>query len=159
MCATDCVLVGLDWVEPMILFIFHITCLCIPMHTFFPFNIFFDILNCFRTFLIVFSLSLSLSLSLSIYVSLLLWHPNVNLLRPRTLFVPGHPLLLTLLLSLSGSMMRRPNQTSLRTFIDEAFILKAKSSCRTSPTLTYLLSSTVRDGGHCVTPRSLVHPC
>ena len=69
------------------------------------------------------SLSLSLSLSLFVYVGLLLWHPNVNLLHPGTLFVLGHPFLLTLLLSLSGFVMRRPNQTSLRTFLDEAFIL------------------------------------
>ena len=115
------------------------------------FELLWDFSDCF--------LSLSLSLSLSVYVSLLLWHPNVNLPRPGTLFVPGHPLLLTVLLSLSGSVMRWPNRTSLRTLLHEAFILNAKSSCRTSPTLTYLLSSTVRDGGHCVTPRSLVHPC
>ena len=155
MCATDCVLVGLDWAEPMMLFILHVTCSCIPMHTFFPFNIFWYILNCFGTFLIVFSLSLPLS----VYVSLLLWHPNVNLLRPGTLFIPGHPLLLTILLSLSSSMMRRPNRTSLRTFLNEAFILNAKSSCRTSPTPTHPLLSIVGDGGHCVIPRSLVHPC
>ena len=148
-------LVGLDWVEPMMLFILHVTCLCIPMHTFFPFNLFFDILNCFGTFLIVFSLSLPLFVS----ISLLLWHPNVNLLCPGTLFILRHPLLLTLLLSLSNSVMRRPNWTSLRTFLDEAFILNAKLTCRTSPTPTYPLSSTIEDGGHCVTPRSLVHPC
>ena len=113
------------------------------------------ILNCFGTFLIVFSLSLPFS----IYVSLLLWHPNVNLLRPRTLFVSGHPLLLTLLLSLSSFVMRRPNRNSLRTFLDEAFILNAKSSCWTSPTSTYPLSSTIGNRGHCVRPRSLVHLC
>ena len=155
MCATDCVLVGLDWVEPMMLFILHVTCLCIPMHTFFPFNLFFDILNCFGTFLIVFSLSLPLS----VYVNLLLWHPNGNVLHPGTLFVPRHPLLLTLLLSLFGFVMRRPNHTSLRTFLNKVFILNAKSSCWTSPTPSYPLSSIVGDGGHCVTPRSLVHPC
>ena len=101
----------------------------------------------------------SLYLPISVYISLHLWHLNINLLHLGTLFVPGHPLLLTLLLSLSGSVMRRPNRTSLRTFLDEAFILNAKSSCRTSPTLTYPLSSIVGDGGHCVTPQSLVHLC
>ena len=137
------------------LFILYVTCSCVPMHMFFLFNILFDILNCFGTFLIVFSLSLPLS----VYISLLLWHPNVNLLRPGTLFISRHPLLLTLLLSLSNSVMRRPNWTSLRTFLGEAFILNAKSSCQTSPTPTYPLSSIVGDGGHYVTPRSLVHPC
>ena len=112
-------------------------------------ELFWDFSNCL----------LSLSLSLSIYVSLLLWHPNINLLHSGTLFIPGHPFLLTLLLSLSGSVMRRPNRTSLRTFLDEAFILNAKSSCWTSLTPTYPLSSTVGDGGHCVMPQSLVHLC
>ena len=90
------------------------------------------ILNYFGTFLILFSLSLPLF----VYVSLLLWHLKVNLLRLKTLFILGHPLLLTLLLSLSGSMIRRPNWTSLRTFLNKAFILNAKSSCRTSLTPT-----------------------
>ena len=104
-------------------------------------------------------LSLSLSLLLSVYVNLLLWNPNVNLLRPETLFIPRHPFLLTLLLSLFGFVIRRPNRTSLRSFLDEAFILKTKSSCRTSPTSTYPLSSIVGDRGHSVMPQSLVHPC
>ena len=102
---------------------------------------------------------LSFSLPLSVYVNLLLWHPNGNVLHPGTLFVPRHPLLLTLLLSLFGFVMRRPNHTSLRTFLNKVFILNAKSSCWTSPTPSYPLSSIVGDGGHCVTPRSLVHPC
>ena len=108
-----------------------------------------------RTFLIV---SFSFSIS-SICVSLLLWHPNANILRPKTLFILGHPLLLILHHLISGSMMRRPNRTSLRTLPDEAFILNAKSSCWISPTLTFLLSSTVGNGSHCVTSRSPVHPC
>ena len=102
---------------------------------------------------------LSLSLASSIYVSLFLWHPNKNPLCPGTLFVLGYPLLLTLLHLITGSVMRRPNRTSLRTFLDEAFILNAKSSCRISPTLTFLLSSTVGDGGHYVIPWSLARPC
>ena len=61
----------------------------------------------------LFWLSLSPFLSF-ICVSLLLWHPNANLLRPGTLFVPGHPFLLILHLFLSSFVMRRPNQTSLR---------------------------------------------
>ena len=38
-CATDCVLVGLDWAEPMMQLTLHVTCSCIPMHTFFLFTI------------------------------------------------------------------------------------------------------------------------
>ena len=114
------------------------------------------ILNCIGTFLIVF-------FSLSVFpscVSLLLWHLNTNLLCSGTLFVPGHLLLLLILQNLMSSfVMRRPNWTSLRTLLDEAFIWNAKLFCRTSPTLTFLLSSTVGNGGHCVTSRSPVYPC
>ena len=60
---------------------------------------------------------------------------------------------------LFGSVMRRPNHTSLRTSLDEAFIWNAKSFCRISPTLTYPLSFIVRVGDHCVTSRSLVYLC
>ena len=102
-------------------------------------------------------MSLSPFLS-SVCVSLLLWHLNANLLRPRALFVSGHPLLLILHLFLSGSMMRRPKRTSLRTF-NEAFIWNAKSFYRTSSTLTYPLSFIVGVGSHCVTSWSLVHLC
>ena len=47
----------------------------------------------------------------------------------------------------------------LENFLDEAFIRNAKSFCQTSPTLTYPLSFTIGIGSHCVTSRSLVHPC
>ena len=109
-------------------------------------------LNCLGLFWLFLSPSLS-----SFYVSLLPWHPNANLLRPGTLFVPGHPLLPILLPHMSGSVMRRPNRTFLRAFLDEAFILNAKSSCRISPTLTFPLSFTVGNGSHCVTSWSHVH--
>lgn len=104
----------------------------------------------------LFWLFLSPSLS-SVYVSLLVRHPNANLLRLRTLSVPGHPLLPILLPDMSGSMIRRPNRTSLRTFLDEAFILNAKSSCRISLTLTFLLSFIIGNRSHYVTFRSHVH--
>ena len=35
----DCVLVGLDWTEPMMQFLLHVTCSCISMHTYSIFNI------------------------------------------------------------------------------------------------------------------------
>ena len=35
-----CVLVGLDWVEPMMFLLLHITCSCIFMHTYDTFSIF-----------------------------------------------------------------------------------------------------------------------
>ena len=97
--------------------------------------------------------SLSLSLSLTLVAS---WHLNVNPLYPWTFFVLGY-LLLLLLTTLHltyGSMMRRPNRTSRRTFHDEAFIRNAKSFCQIFLTLTYPLSSIVRVGSHCVVSRS-----
>ena len=131
---------GLGWAHDAISFTCHIFMHSYAYVLFIQYILIY--LNCLGLFWLP-SLSLSLSLSLSVYVSLLLWHPNVNLLCPETLFVPGHLLLLILLLSLSGSVMRRPKRTSLRTFPDEAFIQNAKSFCQTSLTLTFLLSSTV----------------
>ena len=109
---------------------------------------------CLRLFWLFLSPSLSF-----VCVSLLLWHPNANLLHSGTLFISGHPLLLILHLFLSSSVMKRPNQTSLWTILDKAFILNAKSSYQNSPTLTFPLSSTVGNGSHCVTFWSPIHPC
>ena len=39
-CWTACVLVGLDWAEPMMLFTLHVICSCIFMHMYLTFNIF-----------------------------------------------------------------------------------------------------------------------
>ena len=97
--------------------------------------------------------SLSLSLSLSVLLSLSLsridcaWHLNLNPLRLGTLLVPG---LLLLILSFPlftfGSMMGRPNRTSLRTFRNMAFIQSAMLFCRTFPTLLSLRSFRLRAG-------------
>ena len=54
-CWTACVLVGLDWAEPMMKFLLHVTCSCIPMHTCSIFNI----LAIFEMWLELFWLSLS----------------------------------------------------------------------------------------------------
>ena len=39
-CWIACVLLGLDWAEPMMFFTLHVTCSCIFMHMFFTFSIF-----------------------------------------------------------------------------------------------------------------------
>ena len=52
-------LVGLDWAEPMMQFLLHITCSCIPMHTYSFFNIL-VIFELFGAILIVFFFPLSL---------------------------------------------------------------------------------------------------
>ena len=122
------------------------------MHTYLTFSMYFyiDCVWCVST-----CFSLSLSLLFTLVVS---WHLNVSLLHPRTLFVSRHPLLLTLLPLLFSSVMKKPDKTFRRTFLDETFIRNAKSFCRTSLTLTYPLSFTVGVGSHCMTSRSLVHP-
>ena len=56
-----CVLVGLDWAEPMMLYLLHVTCSCI-FHAYVPFFSFFLVLFVISAFLL---LSLSLSFSLS----------------------------------------------------------------------------------------------
>ena len=155
--ATDYVLIGLDWVEPVMLLLLHITCSCIFMHTSYTFYIFLYIWIVFGTFLNV-SFSPPPPLHLLVYVSAS-WHLNVSLLRPETLFVLGHLLLLIPPPLLFNSVMRKPERTSRRTSLDEAFIQNAKLFCRTFPTLTYPLSFTVEVRSHCVTSQSPVHPC
>ena len=148
-----CALVGLDWVEPMMYLCLHVTYSCIFMHTYLSVSVF-VIFYHVDAFLIV-SLSLLLSLFLTLAAS---WHPNANLLHPRTLCVMGLLLLLILPLLLFGSMMRRPIRSSWRTFLNKAFTQNAKSSCQISLTLTYPLSSTVRIGSYYVASRSHVPP-
>ena len=99
--------------------------------------------------------SSSLSLSL-FYVSLLLWHLNANLLRPKILCILGHLFPLTSHLLLFDSKIRTPERTSRRTFVDEAFIQNATLFCQNFLTLTYPLSFIIGVGSHFVTSRSLV---
>ena len=135
----------------------HVTCSCIFMHTYLQVSIFFILylLGAFLTFF----LSLSLSLSFTLVTS---WHLHVNPLCPGTLFVPRHLLLLRLFLTplhlAYGSVIRRPNQTSRRTFHDVAFIRNVKSFCQISLTLTYPLSSTVGVRSHYVASWSRALP-
>ena len=120
----------------------------------------FNILAIFELFFGIFWFSLSLSLSLSyVCVSLCLWHLNASLLHPKTFFFLGNPLPLILLHHIFSSMMRMPVRLSWRTFLNEAFILNAKSSWRTLLTLIYPMSFIVRVGSHCMMSQSHVHPC
>ena len=58
-------MVGLDWAKPMMQFSLHVTCSCIPMHTFLLFNILWYIWTSWDFFYCIF---LPLSLS-SVYIS------------------------------------------------------------------------------------------
>ena len=123
------------------------------IHAYVPYCFYLLILKLFSAFLIVY-----LSLFLTLVAS---WHLNVNPFRPGTLFVLRHLLLLLLLTPLHliyGSVMRRPNRTSRRTFHDEAFIQNAKSFCQIFLTLTYPLSSIVGVGSHYVESKSRALP-
>ena len=124
-----------------------------PMHTYF-FSIYLIYLKMFETFLIVF-----LFLPLCCLRQSCLWHLSVNPLQPGTLFVPEihHHLILHYLIF--GSVMMMPLRHFRRTFLDEAFIRNAKSSCQILLTPTFLLSFTVGDGSHCVTSQSHVLSC
>ena len=124
-----------------------------PMHMYSLFNILFifellwDFSNC---------LFLSLSFLFMIVMSMAPKRkstPSWNPLRSE------HHLLLILLLLLFGSVMRMPERTSRRTFLDEVFIWNAESVWRTLPTLTYPMSFTVGVGSHCVMSRAHVLPC
>ena len=116
--------------------------------------------SCIHTFIFLyfdielFGAFLFFPLSLSLVV---LWHLSENLLRPGTLFVPRHLLLIPLHL-MSSSGMIKPVRTFWRTFPDKAFIWNAKSSYQIFPILTFPLSSTVGVRSHCMASQSLALP-
>ena len=148
-----CVLIGLDWAEPMMQFVLHITCLCISHAYVLSFQY-----TCYIWIVWDFFDCLSFSLSFCLRWSCL-WHLSINPLRPETLFILMPLRLLILPLSLFGSVMMMPIRHSRRTFLGEVFIRNAKSYWQTSLTLTFPLSFTVGNGSHCVTSRSLVLSC
>ena len=135
-----CVLVGLDWAEPIMLLSLHVTCSCI-FHAYVHSFLYILILICVGAFLLV--------SSLSFFRLVALWHLNENLLHPGTLFVPGH-LLLILPPPTSGFVMIKSVRTFRRTFLDEAFIRNATLSYQISPILNFPLSSTAGAGSHFV---------
>ena len=53
MCVIDYLLVGLDWAEPIMQFLLHVTCSCISHAYVLYFSIYLLYLNCVRAFLIV----------------------------------------------------------------------------------------------------------
>ena len=85
-----CVLIGLDWAVPMMFFLLHVTRSSI-FHAYVQFFFYLVDIKCAGTFLFV-------TLSFLFFQLIALWHLNGNLLRPGTLFVPRHLLLLPLLI-------------------------------------------------------------
>ena len=109
----NCVLVGFDWVSAHDAIIFCTSLVhAYFMHTYPLF--FFFVLFC----------DCVLSLSLSLSQIDCIWHPSVNLIRLGTFFIPSllHLLIFLFPFFTFGSVMRRPIRTSLRTFLNVAFI-------------------------------------
>ena len=98
------------------------------------FSIYLLYLNCFGTFLIV-----SLSLPLFLFTLVVSMVPKRKSTPSQNALVLGHYLLLILLLLIFSSMMRIPERTSQRNFLNEVIIQNAESFWQTSPTLTFLL--------------------
>ena len=136
----NCVMLGLDWVEPMMqLFLarhmfMHISCIRTLSFLYFCYGLWWCVLSVY------------LSLSLSLPRIDCTWHPSANLLRLRTLFVPSHLLLLIFLLFTFNSMMRSPIRTSLRIFLNMAFIWSTMWFCQIFLTLLFPMSVTLGDG-------------
>ena len=136
---------GLGWTDDDILvtrhMIMHFSCIRTILFSFW-----------YICWLVLFSLSLSLSQIVCA------WHPSANPLYPKTLFVLGHHLLLTLLHSMSGFVIWRLVRTSRRTSPNVAFIQNATLSYWTSQILIYWLSFTSGDGSLFVRSRWVVPP-
>ena len=130
----NCVLVGLDWVEPM-------------MQSFLAHHMFMHI-SCIRTlsFLSLYSFVIVLCLFLSLSRIDYAWHPSANLLWLGTFLVLGLLLIFLHLFFTFGSMMGRPNRTSLRTFKNVAFIRSTMLFCRTFSRLFSPMSFELGDG-------------
>ena len=126
----NCVLVGLDWVEPM-------------MQSFLARHMFMHI-SCIRTlsFLSLYYFVIVLCLFLSLSRIDYAWHPSANLLWLGM----GLLLIFLHLFFTFGSMMGRPNRTSLRTFRNVTFIRSTMLFCRAFLTLLSLLSFRLRAG-------------
>ena len=126
------VLVGLDWVSTYDAIFFSMS----HIHAYVLFHSYFWIV------IVFYFLFLSLSISRINYA----WHLSVNLLRLKTLLVPGVLLLISFPLFTFDFVMGRPNRTSLKTFINVAFIRSAMSVYWTFLTLLYPESFRLKDG-------------
>ena len=149
-----CVLIGLDWAEPMMLFVLHVTCSCIS-HAYVPSFQYIWYYWCCLGLYWLFFLFLPLFL-FTLVVSMAPKRKSTLARNPLCSETSSHLILLYLIF---GSVMMMPSRHFRRTFLDEAFIRNAKSFCRTLPTSTFPLSFTVGDGSHYVTSRSPVLSC
>ena len=146
-------LVGLDWAKPMILFILHVTYSCISHAYVFSFQYICYIWNVLGLFW--FSISLPLFL-FTLVVSMAPKRkstPSRNPLHSRA-STSSDP---------TPSHIWFRDEDARKAFSENfsrwGIHLNVESFWRTSPTLTYPMSFTVRVESHCVMSRSHVHPC
>ena len=153
-CLIDCVRVGLDWAEPMMQFILHVTCSCI-FHAFVRlFNILI-ILNCFGAFLIIF-----FSLPLLLVMLVVSVAPKHKSTLARSPFHSGASSSSDHVpLPLFVSIMMMPTRHLRKTFLNETLIRNAKSSWVILLTPSFPLSFTVGNRSLFVTSLSLVLSC
>ena len=109
----NCMLVGLDWVQPMMQ-------LFLARHMFMYFSCIHTL--SFLSIFFVCDVSLFLPLSLSLSRIDFAWHLSANLLQLETLLVSSLLLIFLHPLFTFGSVMGRPSRTTLRTFRNVAFI-------------------------------------
>ena len=131
MCAwlLKCVLVGLDWVLPMMQFIFlHVTCSCI-FHAYLSFLFLFFWLWC---------------LSLSLSDRLRMAPKRKSTLARNSLGFGSSSSDPLIPLFMFGSVMGRPNRTSLKNFRNMAFIWNTMLFYQTFPTFLSLRSFGLR---------------
>ena len=129
------VLLGLDWVEPMMLLFLarhmfmHISCICTLSFLYIYF------LGCDGVF------SLSLSLTDKLFMA-----PKHKFTPTQNPFCSSSSSSTDFPLFMFSFVMRRPIKTSLRTFLNVAFIRSAMWFYRILPTQLYLMSFTLKEG-------------
>ena len=149
-----CVLVGLNWAEPMmyLLCMSHVHAFSLHMYVFSHIPI---IVNCFGTFLIVFFSLLLLLVTLVVSMApKRKFTPARNSLHSGAFSSSNHAPL-----SFSIFVMMMPTRHLWKTFLNEAFIRNAESSWVILLTPTFPLSFTVGKGSLFVTSPSLVLSC
>ena len=154
MCAIDCVLVGLDWAEPTMQFILHVTCSCISHAYILSFSIYLLYLKCFGTFLII-----SLSLPLFLFTLVVSIAPNRKSTPSQNPFRFGKSSSSDPTLSHLQFRDDDAHKTFQENFSRCGIHSKRQVILVDFVDTDLLMSFTVGDGSHCVMSRSSVLSC
>ena len=149
----DCVSVGLDWAEPMMQFVLHVTCSCIFHAYVLYFSIYLLYLNCFGVFLIVSFFPLSILFTLVVSMAPKRKStPSQNPLRWGIHFVWSYSFIYSV-----------PWWECLKGILGELFSMRHSFWMPSHPgglcRHRYPMSFTVEVRSHCVTSQSHVHLC